>query len=127
MRHRLLGDQRGSITPAVTAAVALALVWLMLVVNLLAVQYARGAVRAALDEGLRSGAVWGAGVAECQRRAADLLDDALGGPFGSRLQVACRVEGGSMLATAEGVLPSWLPLVPDFPLLLHSVSPLEEP
>ena len=58
-----------------TLAIALSMVLFVMCVNVIAVMYARGVVRGALDEGARAGARSGAQVAECEQRVAQVLDE----------------------------------------------------
>jgi hypothetical protein len=102
----------GFLTVQYVAAVALSLVLVVQLANLLVVAYARGAVRAALDEGVRAAAMAGAEPSRCEQRGAAVLDDLLGGPMGEGVgPVACRVsdDGALLTATADTSLPAWVP------------------
>ena len=66
---------------AVTFEPARKSVLLVLLANVLVAGYARGVVRAALDEGVRAGARAEDAAAECARRAAAVLDDLIAGPM----------------------------------------------
>ena len=68
--HRPARPETGFTTVQYVAVVAMSLVLLVLVANLLVDLYARGAIRDALDEGVRAGAPAGAGPSDCERRAA---------------------------------------------------------
>lgn len=104
----------GFVTIETLAAIALSFALLAVVANLLTFQYARGVVRAALDEGVRAGARLGGGAAACEQRAADVLGDLLGGPLGAGVAVGC--AEGALLVSAEATvrLLAWAPLVPDW-------------
>ena len=104
-------DESGFTTVQYVAVVALSLLLLVLIANLLVDLYARGAIRDALDEGVRAAAPAGAALEDCERRAQEVLDGLLRGPIGDDVRVACTEEGGRVVARAEGSLPSWLPLV----------------
>jgi hypothetical protein len=91
--------------------------FLALMLNLVAAQYAHGAFRAALDEGVRRGAPAPAGELECRQGIEDVLDDLLGGAVGEGVHTACRVAGGEVVATAQGAFPIWLPGVPDIGIM----------
>lgn len=77
--------------------------------NLVVDLYARGVVRAAVDEGARTGAVVDAAPADCEQRARDVVHTLLGGALGGGVRLACHDEGGRMVAVAAVDLPSWLP------------------
>ena len=93
------------------ATVGLSLILLVLFANLLVDLYARGAVRDALDEGVRAGAPAGSGRHECEERAHEVVDGLLHGALGHDVRVSCEVDGTTMVARADGTLPSWLPFV----------------
>ena len=78
--------------------------------NLVVDLYARGVVRAAVDEGAREGAAVDAGAVECEQRATDVVHTLLGGPMGRSIELECREEGTRMTAVARVDLPSWLPV-----------------
>jgi hypothetical protein len=111
----------GFTTIQYVATVALSLLLLVLVANLLVDLYARGAIRDALDEGVRAGAPAGRGAPDCRQRAEEVLDGLLRGPVGGDIEVTCERDGHTMRAYAEGALPSWLPmLTPDWHLDLEA-------
>ena len=75
--------------------------------------YARGVVRAAVDEGARAGAAIDASAADCERRARDVLGGLLGGGAGGPSRWRClRGDRGAMHAQAQVVLAGWVPGVP---------------
>lgn len=78
--------------------------------------YVRGVARAAVDEAARSGAALDATIADCNRRARDVLDGvvALGA-----VRVICREVGGTMRARARVVLPGWIPGIPTWTVVLE--------
>ncbi len=94
------------------AATALSLVVFVGLANFVVDLYARGAVRAAVDEAARAGATVDASAADCTRRARDVLTALLGGAAGRSVRVSCRETGGAMRARADVALPGWLPVVP---------------
>jgi hypothetical protein len=106
-----------------TAAAGMALVVFVMLANLLVVQYGRGVVRAALDEGSRAGA--SAGATACVDRAGEVLAQLLGGPAGAGIVVRCLDDGVVVRATAEGRLPGWLPGIPDFELRMEAQAARE--
>jgi hypothetical protein len=100
-------------------AVAWSLVLLVLIANFMVDLYARGAVRDALDDGVRAGAPMTASVAACEARAHDVVTGLVRGPL-----LQARVH---IVAEADVSLRSWLPmLVPDWRMTLHAEA-LREP
>jgi hypothetical protein len=93
------------------ATVGISLVLLVLFANLLIDLYARGAIRDALDEGVRAAAPRGSSPHACEARAAEVLSGLLHGPVGHNVHITCRADAGVMEAHASGSLPSWLPMV----------------
>jgi len=97
------------------AATALTLLVFVALANLVVDLYARGVVRAAVDEGARAGAPIDSSVAECEQRARDVVHNLLGGELGRDVQVDCRDEPGRMTAAVVVVLHGWIPgIVPDW-------------
>ncbi|MGH8874081.1 MAG: hypothetical protein ACRDVM_02345 [Acidimicrobiia bacterium] len=113
---------RGFATPQAVVAVGLALAFFVLLANLIVVQYGRGVVRAALDEGVRDASVAGAGPAACESAIREVLDGLLGGSMGDGVVFACREAGGLVEAEATASFPGWLPAVPDFTFRLHAAA-----
>ena len=90
------------------------MLFFVLLANLMAVQYGRGVVRAALDEGARQGARYGAAGAACEDRIREVLGGLLGGEMGSGVSYGCEEGPRRTRAKAEVVFPAWLPGVPEF-------------
>jgi hypothetical protein len=83
--------------------------------NLVVDLYARGVVRAAVDEGARAGASIDASAAECEQRARDVVRNLLGGELGRDVHVECHEEQGRMTAGIVVVLHGWIAdVVPDW-------------
>ncbi|GEM_PF-612922 len=106
----------GYLTIEMLTAVAASLVLLVVVVNLLVMAYAHGAVRAALDEGARAGARHEQPVAACQTRAQHALEGLVGALSEEIGEVSCTSEGSVIVASIDGELGGWLPLVPTLPV-----------
>ena len=123
--RRHVGD-RGFTTIQYVIAVSWSLVLLVLVANLLVDIYARGAVRDALDDGVRAGAPVAASPAACEARAHEVVSGLVRGPL-LQAEVHCRESGALVVADANVTLRSWLPmLVPDWRMTLHAEA-LREP
>jgi hypothetical protein len=125
-RPQLDAGERGFTTIQYVIAVAWSLVMLVLVANLLVDLYARGAVRDALDDGVRAGAPSAASVAACEARAHEVVTGLVKGPL-LIARVRCEQAGSFIVADADVSLRSWLPmLVPDWHMTLHAEA-LREP
>ena len=107
-----LVDEDGVSSVQFLAASALVLLFFVLVANLVVVQYGRGAVRSALEQGARIGTV--RGPASCVDATSGVLADLLGGEMGRDLTVDCARDGRDVVATASGSFRSWTPFSPDF-------------
>lgn len=95
------------------AATAFTLLLLVLVANLLVDLYARGAVREALDEGVRAAVPVDAGAPACEARSREVIGNLLHGQVGEGVEVTCEVGPERVRAHATVTLRSWLPgLVP---------------
>jgi hypothetical protein len=93
--------------------------------NLIAVQYGRGAIRSALDQGARTGAITGSPQI-CETTARDVLSQLLGGRMGDSVVVACRPESGLMTAMAAARFESWTPLAADFVFSVSAQAAMEQ-
>ncbi len=115
--------QRGAITVQFVLATAFSFVLLVLVANLMVDLYARGAVRDALDEGVRAGAIDAPSIAACENEASEALDSLLRGRIGRDIEISCERRGdGWVRATARVRLASWLPGVPDWVFTMRAVA-----
>jgi hypothetical protein len=94
--------------------------------NLVVVQYGRGALRSALEQGVRAGSVLGS-TEECEQRSAEVLGQLLAGRMSDDLVIRCSVSGDAMVASGSVVFDSWTPLTPDFMVSIESVGTLEPP
>ena len=105
-------DEEGVSSVQFLAASAMALLFFVLVANLVVVQYGRGAVRSALEQGARIGTV--SGPSSCLETVDGVLADLLGGEMSRDLDFRCQREGAEIVAAASGWFRSWTPLSPDF-------------
>src|SRR2546422_9212665 len=90
-------------------ATALSLLVFVALANLVVDLYARGVVRAAVDEGARAGAPIDAGAGDCEQRARDVVHSLLGGKLGSDVRVECHGEQSRMTAGVDVVLHGRIP------------------
>jgi hypothetical protein len=103
-------------------AVAWSLLLLVLVANFLVDLYARGAVRDALDEGVRAAAPASAPGPVCEQRANEVLHGLVRGPLVDA-RIRCAESGPFVTAEATVALRSWLPmLVPDWRITLRATA-----
>lgn len=109
-------------------ATALSLIVFVMMANFIVFLYARGVVRAAVDEGARAGSRFGATASECDSRARDVLGDLLAGRLGRDVSVRCQADPDEMRASVHVTLHGWLPvLVPDWSFTLEARSVKEHP
>lgn len=97
-------------------AVGIAMVFFVALANLVVYQYAAGAVRAALDQGVRAESYVGAPVGTCETSIAETLESLLGGSYGDGITASCFVDptGPTVVATASAFFPSIALWVPDY-------------
>ena len=119
-RRRSTRGENGFTTIQYVIAVAWSLVLLVLIANLLVDLYARGAVRDALDDGVRAAAPLGSTPAACEARAREVVSGLVRGPL-LETDVHCQEAGAFVVADAHVTLRSWLPmLIPDWHMHLHA-------
>lgn len=116
------GAEAGFLTIQFVWAVAMSLTLLVAVANLIAFQYGRGVVRAALDEGARAGSRAEAPDEACADRARSALADLLGGAMGREVRLTCTTVADRVVAQADVTFRGWLPLVPDWTFDARAVA-----
>ena len=94
-------------------ASGLGLLVFLALVNLVVVQYGRGALRSALDQGARAAAI-NSSVEACAERIDDVLGQLLGGRMGDSVETRCSVGPVTVTASGRAVFNSWTPFSPDF-------------
>ncbi|MGH3649864.1 MAG: hypothetical protein ACRDU9_04075 [Acidimicrobiia bacterium] len=114
---------RGVSSVQFVLASGLALILFLVFANLVVVQYGKGALRSALEQGARAGTV--GGVAACESIARDVVDDLLGGRMSDTLVLSCSQDAVSVSATGSVTFESWTPLTPDFSFTLTSQAAAE--
>ena len=108
--------------------VFLAMSLLVLLTNVIAFQYAFGAIRTSVDEAARLGARLDGTVAECESHADEVLRGETGllqGLMGQGIVFDCTVEGAVMVASASGELDWWFGGVPPLTVDLEGRSVIE--
>lgn len=111
----------GFTTIQYVVATAFSLLLFVMVANLLVDLYERGAVRDALDEGVRAGVPASARAPECLTRMHDVVASIASGTALRVDAMTCQVDGDRVVATAHVSLESWFPmLVPDWRMDLRA-------
>lgn len=108
--------------------VFIAMALLILVTNVIAFQYASGAVRTAVDEAARLGARLDGTVGQCEAHAAEVLrgpGGLLKGTMGDTIEFDCTIEGSVMVATASGQFEWWIGGVPSIDVDIQGRSVIE--
>jgi hypothetical protein len=127
---RVAGSERDRGTAALVGTIGVLLLVLVFAgaANIVLDEYAKGALRAAVDEAAQVGAsTYGPGSVEaCLEESAAVRANLLRGLFGRGVVVSCQVEGELMVATASGSLPSLLPVIPRFAVSVTGVSVMQE-
>jgi len=126
-RDLTTGSEAGQASVTMLLTIAILLLVFVSMVNVLLFLYARGVVRAAVDEGARAGSFANASVGECQTRAQNALDDLLGGTLGDGVSVGCSVVADEMVASATATLTSPIPGLGSWTFTLEGRARNEEP
>jgi len=109
------------------AGAGLGLLMFVMLANFVVFLYARGVIRAAVDEGARSGGRFGATADVCETRGRAVLDDLLGGRMGSDVRFECRADERSIRARATVTLHGWVPpFTPDWHFTVEGRSARED-
>ena len=120
---RLASCERGSTVVVGAAGIAFLLVIFAGCTNFILDEYAKGALRTAVDEAAQAGAAAGGSLQACQAEAEQVQRGLLHGSFGADVTITCQViAGGLMLATASGDLPSLVPAVPRLQVSVSGLS-----
>jgi DNA-binding NarL/FixJ family response regulator len=116
------GSREGGFTTIqYVVATAFSLLLFVMVANLLVDLYERGAVRDALDEGVRAAVPAPSSTEECVARARAVVESIASGASLRVDSLTCAREGDRVVANARISLRSWFPmLLPDWQLDLHA-------
>jgi hypothetical protein len=113
--------ERGFTTIQYLVATGFSLLLFVLVANLLVDLYERGAVRDALDEGVRAGVPVATDADDCLARTREVVQSIASGTSLRVDDLTCERDGDRVVATARVALRSWFPmLLPDWHLTLHA-------
>jgi hypothetical protein len=124
-RHVNLPETGSAVVPG-ALAIAILLVVFIGALNFVLDEYAKGAIRTAVDEAAQAGATAGGSLSACQAEVTQVRGNLLPGPFGNGVSVTCAQQGDEMLSSATGALPSLLPLVPAIHVSLVGISIITE-
>lgn len=113
----MYGERGSALVPGVVA-IAMLMVLVAGAFSYSMDEYARGAVRTAVDDAAEAGADSGGSVALCYAEATTVMDNLLHGSFASAVKITCADEGAQMIATGSGSLPTLLPALPRLTLNL---------
>ena len=94
-------------------------------VQVIAYQYATGAVQAALERGARAASVVGAGTPECEAALVNSLTEVLGGHIAAGVTYGCEVEGEFVRTWATGAVPGWMSSATDLSFDLEARAWME--
>jgi len=119
-------SERGISSVQFLLASGLGMLLFLALANLVVVQYGRGALRSALDQGARAGAV-SSSEEECRQRIDGVLGQLLGGRMGDSVVTSCGVGTGVVTASARVVFVSWTPFTPDFVIEMTAQATRELP
>lgn len=126
-RGAALSADDGDVVLPYTVAIAMSLLLFVMMANVIIAMYGRGVVRAALDEGVRTGSRAGDSAAQCDQRVEQALGQLLGGEMGDGVAFqGCAVVDGRMVAGAQVTFAGWLPGVPDFVFDVGAAAVKEE-
>ncbi len=123
------GRESGFATVQWVIMITFAMGLLVMITNVVAMQYARGAIRAAVDEGSRFGSVLGRDEVDCETRAMNMLrgeGGLLRGSIGDDVDVDCVVDGELLRATATGTFDWWAGGIGPFPYTIEGEAVIEE-
>jgi len=119
-------SERGITSVQFLLASGLGMLLFLALANLVVVQYGRGALRSALDQGARAGAV-SSSEEECRQRIEDVLGQLLGGRMGDSVETSCGIGPGMVTAFARAVFVSWTPFTSDFEIEMTAHATRELP
>ena len=122
--RRCRGDH-GATFITLIMATGIVLVLLTGIIQVIMFQYGKGTVRAALDEAARAAARAPNSVETCQVRAANVLDDLLGGEMGKGVHVSCTDAGNRIVVTASVHFAGWFGSLTDYDATLTASAAKE--
>lgn len=122
----MIGAEGGFSSVQFLLASALGLLLMISMLNLVVVQYGRGALRSALEQGVRAGSLNG-DVQVCLETVDSVIGQLLAGKMSEDLTFQCSLEPGGIAASASATFASWTPLTSDFRVELEGRALVEPP
>ena len=117
----LAAKEAGFTTIQYVVATAFSLLLFVMVANLLVDLYERGAVRDALDEGVRAAVPVSSNADDCLARAREVVESIASGSSLRVDSMTCVREGDRVVASAHISMRTWFPiLLPDWELDLRA-------
>ncbi len=107
-------------------ASALGLMLVVSLVNLVVVQYGKGALQSAVEQGVRAASVTG-DIAECEEKIRSVVGQLLAGRMSDDLAAACSSSAGLISGSVSATFPSWTPLTTEFRVHLSGRAVMEPP
>jgi hypothetical protein len=89
-------------------------------------EYAKGAVRTAVDEAAQAGATAGGSVSSCVDKWGQVIGNLLPGPLGQGLMVDCRTQGNEMVASVVGEVHGLIFPVPPLHMAVFGFAVVEQ-
>lgn len=120
------GAEEGFTSVQFLLASVLGLVLAIGLLNLVVVQYGRGALQSALEQGVRAGSLRG-DLRACEETINSVVGQLLSGRMSDGLAVDCSSASGLITASASVAFPSWSPLSGDFRVQMESRALIEPP
>jgi hypothetical protein len=111
---------------SLVVATGIVLVLVTALLQVIVFQYGKGAVRAALDEAARSAVRSPTSVTTCYERAANVLDDLLGGDMGDGVEVSCTDDADRVTVTASIHFEGWFGALTDYNATLSASAAKED-
>jgi hypothetical protein len=111
---------------SLVVATGIVLVLVTALLQVIVFQYGKGAVRAALDEAARSAVRSPTSVTTCYERAANVLDDLLGGDMGDGVEVSCTDDADRVTVTASIHFEGWFGALTDYNSTLSASAAKED-
>ena len=122
----MTGADRGVTSIQFLLASALGLLLFVGLINLVVVQYGRGALQSAVEQGVRAGTLTG-DPGDCESRINSVVSQLLAGRMSDDLVARCSSTDGLIYASASATFDSWTPLSGDFQVELTSQALIEPP
>lgn len=122
--RRLRRTDRGVTSVQFLLAATLGLLLFVGMLNLVVVQYGRGAIQSALEQGVRAASIDG-DLDVCRERVGSVVGQLLGGRLSDGLEFDCFANGRLVTASASVTFNSWTPLTPDFEVWLTAEAAVE--